>query len=815
MDSVLAEYYGPLWEEYHIFGYNTGTVNDAEQKEGISGKLTDYMSYTFQPDKGLNDLHNSGGTDIYQISMDSISVSSKTMLMDYQGQLLINEAVEYMKYREIGGGIELLLDKLNLLEAPEKVSYVYQKKQKVEEELVEIDKGILELMELLDGLKTGKKGIEVTKDGALISADFYIKKICFEPVTKDTVGINQDNIFQAIKDKYVNPKVEFDTITNGISTIGQLDKSIEQQLLDKSAAELKLSEETLRLAAMKAISNPTKEDKKAIKAIEANIESQQTVIEAIDSSITEMKEQKEALITAINAAKDTLSELISETSPLIQSALTTIDTILLNTEKAEPLISEYEEYLYQEKESISEDVFTGLEENLSELKRYTSENKSGYDFIGMKAILENNLSVLAQTEVLLNQGELDFSEEQYEIAKQSFDKAAGHLSTYQINGLTLDYSTLVLDNYKKQDPIGETSNLLKSGITSLVLDPNKISNLELTQDILPSAIAALSQENTDFLSKLSSFFESATIGGDSTDMSALFGSFGEGSNFLSALGGGINGVAVHFLYQEYLKEHFSMYPVEAVEGDSGGLSVDATEKGSGSLSVDTAEKTSGKPSVLAYEQEYLLVGKASDQDNISSVISRILFLRTILDFVSIIGDSAKRDEARLAASALVGFTGLPILISITQAIIMLVWSFAEALLDVCALMMGKEVPIFKKKVVLELPELFMINRSFLQTKAEAIADSKELSLSYQDYLRIFLLIKSKEDIAYRSLDLMQENIKIRYDDSNFNIMNCLFGYQANADFRIEPKFMKLPFVQKVLGGKAKEYLFSVKASYCY
>ena len=90
------------------------------------------------------------------------------------------------------------------------------------------------------------------------------------------------------------------------------------------------------------------------------------------------------------------------------------------------------------------------------------------------------------------------------------------------------------------------------------------------------------------------------------------------------------------------------------------------------MHIPRGEDIKRKPSVLTYEQEYLLVGKYNDFDNLSSVISRIIFLRTILDFVSLLGDSSKCNEAKLAAAALVGFTGLPILVSITQTILMLI-----------------------------------------------------------------------------------------------------------------------------------------------
>jgi hypothetical protein len=300
----------------------------------------------------------------------------------------------------------------------------------------------------------------------------------------------------------------------------------------------------------------------------------------------------------------------------------------------------------------------------------------------------------------------------------------------------------------------------------------------------------MSQDNTDFLSKITSFFSNAFIG-DSTGSQSLFENFDGGSQILSLAQKGVNEAAEHILYQEYLKEHFAMYSVE-----------------DGSASAK-------KPSALTYEQEYLLAGKLSDQENLSSVISRIVFLRTILDFVTILGDSAKRNEARVAAAALVGFTGLPFLVSITQVILLLCWSFAEALLDVSALMMGKEVPVIKNKTILQLPEIFMINRNFLESKAKAVTDTKQLSVSYQDYLRVFLLMKSKKELVYRSADLMQENIAIRYNEKNFDINNCLYGFEASADFTIKPKFIAVSYIKNFLNINPQGFGFTAKAAYSY
>jgi len=132
MDSVLTEYYGPLWEEYHLFGLNIGNGTQEEKQSNMIDKLSEYMSYTFDPNKEVNQFLYKDSTEIYDISIDFLNISDQTMLMDYQGELLINEAVEYMKYEEVGDLAEALLNKASLLETPKKVSYLYEEKQKAD-----------------------------------------------------------------------------------------------------------------------------------------------------------------------------------------------------------------------------------------------------------------------------------------------------------------------------------------------------------------------------------------------------------------------------------------------------------------------------------------------------------------------------------------------------------------------------------------------------------------------------------------------------------------------------------------------------------
>ncbi len=787
MDSVLAEYYGPLWEEYHIFGLYPEGDGDINRKEEIGSKLSEYMSYTFEPEK---DLKYSGSIwELYDIKMNQISVERETVLTDYQGKLLINEAVEYMKYKEMGNAVELLLNKLSLLETPEKVSYVYEEKEKVEEELVLIDQSILELMELLDGLKTGKNGIQKSNKGELLTAEYFAKKICFSVITKETVGINQESIFLALKDHYINPDAYFMSMSDDFAGIDLASTQISTLKAKIASYESIVSSKQVKLKALLEKEKQTQADKLQIKQLKTSISMLQAEIKDGTNDVKSREDIKLSRATAIQTASKNLMGLISELNPIITHAIKVIGNIMIKTETVEPFISHYEELLNNSKGSLNDDVFAGLQEDLAMIKKYIVTDADGYNFQMMKNILENNYSILSETDEWIKQADKKLSENRYQEAKTAYERAEASMRNYQIEGLTLDYSSLTIEDKAMENPIDAVNNILQAGITGLVMDPQSISEEKLNENMLPSQLIDALQEQPDFIAQLKDFFIKAATG-SSDSMKNLFGSFGEEASIQKLATGGVNKLAELILYQEYLKEHFTSFPIES-------------------------EKCSQKPSALTYEQEYLLVGNCSDQENLYSVITKILFKRTIFDFISLLGQSTKRNEARAAATLVVGFTGLPILVAITQAMIMLAWSFAEALLDVCALMKGKEVPIIKKEIILELPELFLINRSFLEAKVMNMVNPKELSLSYQDYLRIFLLMKSKTELAYRSMDLIQENIKIRYALDTFQITDCIFGFQASLTYTVPPKFTGVSFVHKLLGSENEKFMFTTNTLYSY
>lgn len=792
MDSILAEFYGPLMEEYHLFGLDAGYGDTTVQEDEITSRLMDYMSYTFSPNRDLSFSQDS--LELFDISVGDVKVNEMTGLTDYGGELFVNEAVEYMKYKEIGNGMELLFDKMHLLEAPKRVSVIYEKKLKVEEELVTIDEGILTLMELLDGVSTDKSGLNADGEGNLETVSDFVKKICYGTPTKELVGINNDSIFQALKSRYIDPSGYFTVIEDNFIKMDGLFTQRDALIISQEGTQGLLAEVESTITELEeGLSGIAKKDPKGkeIKAqIKAAVEYKNDLEEQLDEiqgKINAFQSQIDTCTNEINLKKNEISLLINEIKPKLTDAGEAAGKILETADKADPLIKEYEDIFNREKSNLDEETVEGLEEGLRELKRYQPGEDGSYDFQAMIAVFEQDLLILSGVESFLTEGEQALSGKDYIKARECFQKAGTDLAAYKTEGLEIDYSTLVINRDAGLDPLGMVRTLIQDGLMGLIVNPDNISDASLDAEVLPSDIRV--EQEGDTALDFTSLFNGLAFGSTNSGLGELFSGFEDMSASDIAIGG-LSVAAEHLLFREYLQEHFYGYPVEG------------------------EDISARKPSVLSYEKEYLLVGKHTDSENLSSIISRIILLRTVLDFAGILGNKQKWQEAKVIASALVGFTGLPVLVAITQTVLMILLAFAEALVDTAALLLGKEVPLLKKDFTMGFYDLLIINRTFIQGRATALTgEGTGIKLNYGEYLRIFLLFASKEDLSYRSMDLIQENIKIRYED-NFRLQNCLFGFEAEADFHINNKFTSISYLQRYINGVAG-LDYPVEAGYSY
>lgn len=773
MDSVLAGFYGPLMKEYHILGLYASDGEASETDSIIAQNMLDYISYTLSPGQGLYGAYYR--LNMHNTSLETLEILDKVMLVDYRGKIFTHEVTEYMKYKTLGNVAEFFLDKASLLEQPKKVSVIYEEKVALEEKLVTIDEGILALMKYIDGLSTSRKGLLKGKSGTLRTEQCYAKKILFGSPTMESVGINNEAIFLALQDEYTDPTESLKMIDSSFerlekisAAVGDLNGRIDNIREEKVKEEETLKQLEERLADSEKKEIDTDDIKSDITEAEERISELDEEKETILQDIEAYKEEEMNCINTIRTYGFKISELASGSLTATEQAIAELEQIIITSQEAGPLIISYENSLERHKGSLDESVLGSLLEGLEEIKRYQTDNENGYDFPGMKEKLANNYKVLRVCVDNFDKGSIALSDLDYKGAKKAYDEATKAILSYDTNGLNINYSTLVIDDEDTPDYLDSIKELIEEGITSLVIDPKTISENEISMEMLPSVIEMISDNSEGF--SFSTMFKGMSIGNKSTGMGGLFGSFGDYS--LGALiGNAADEILERILVQQYIDEHYYRFPVKE------------------------EEKEGRKPTVLTYEWEYLICGNGIDKENLQAVIGRLILLRTLLNFVTILGDKEKWSEAKTIASKLVGFTGLPILVAITQGLLMILLAFASGLVDTCALLIGKELPILKKKVELRYSDLLILTRDNIRSKASGYKD--ENGFSYKDYLTLFLCLTNRRKLTYRMMDLIQENIKVRYG-VDFNMQNCVFGYEAKATFKVKPAFTTLQFMHKYI-----------------
>ena len=150
------------------------------------------------------------------------------------------------------------------------------------------------------------------------------------------------------------------------------------------------------------------------------------------------------------------------------------------------------------------------------------------------------------------------------------------------------------------------------------------------------------------------------------------------------------------------------------------------------------DKKMERESFFNAEVEYVLHGHSSENINILKTKGQILLVRFGLNTLGIFTDLEKKQQAYAIAAAIAGWwtggAGVPIIADL----IMCAWGMGEAVSDLSELVDGKSVQLYKTK------------------NAEAMGDI--LKLTYQDYLRLFLLLKNTENVLDRIQDLIEINM---------------------------------------------------------
>lgn len=183
---------------------------------------------------------------------------------------------------------------------------------------------------------------------------------------------------------------------------------------------------------------------------------------------------------------------------------------------------------------------------------------------------------------------------------------------------------------------------------------------------------------------------------------------------------------------------------------------------------------------LAYEQEALLCGHMSDADNLLDTVNRMILFRMIFNLSYLMVSPTKSGEAHSVAAALTSAVALPMLEQLVYMLIMLAWSYAEAVVDIKALLAGGKIELIKTDASwqLSMENLMNISESTLETKQK----TSDKGLGYEAYIFILMTISNQTKIENRMISLMQENIRLDSGYEHFNMNDCYYGLTCIAAF---------------------------------
>lgn len=779
LDSVLAEFYHPLFKEYHIFGLDGGYGDNFIQEDILGDKISTYMQYTFNPSEDINfgkykvPMDN---FDLYEIETKEVNINDIKTLMDYDGKLFSNQGIQYSKYRLGGDGVESLLEKTNIINESRlkdivETQDILGEKMVAEEGISKMCKDIISLSKTIDGINISSKGPITNKDGSLQIKNYFVKKICVSDSIISNPYPDNEWVTSSLEGEYINPKVLMD---KGISYLDSLLKNYNA-----------MSEAELIYLSKTQINQNEIDDEEELKKLKNEIEEARDLIEEHD-----VKEKE--LISSYNNHKSKIKELVSNTSIVIDSAVKSVTSLIENQAESTKLIYNYESVLRARKDTVNEDLYTSLWNDYLELEKYKSNDQQGnntYNFTGMKKTLENNKSIMEELK-----RELDYSisndKESWIEGKEKIKKMKNIFSGYSHKYLQLDYKDL---KRKEESPkiFDGTNSIIADGIMNLVIeDDNDVSEKKIN-NIDNSTLPSHQYKNKGYNSSdIFDDFEDLDASNALEKFMDIIESFSENLNSSNLLITTGDMMVKELLYQKYLLDHF------------------------GTFQTDTKVEMS---TALDYEIEYILKGKDSDYDNLKALASNLLVYRMLVNTVSLMVSSSSNSQAREVATVLVGFTGIPVLVTITKTIILLVWGLAESFVDLAALLREKAVAIFKefKDFSIELKDLPFINKKTIQNKVDKIDSHKSpLYLDYSDYLYILLLLENNKIKTYRALDIIQINMQKNYEDS-FLISNCIYGIQISSSFFMEGKFISLPFIQRAIGSSNEEYKYNTIVEYSY
>ena len=177
-----------------------------------------------------------------------------------------------------------------------------------------------------------------------------------------------------------------------------------------------------------------------------------------------------------------------------------------------------------------------------------------------------------------------------------------------------------------------------------------------------------------------------------------------------------------------------------------------------------------KNAALYCPAEYLVIGRTEDAKNVEGVINRILLFREGVNLVYLLNDPIKNATLKAAGTTLAMAAGQPEIANELSTALAAAWAYAESLLDIRGLFLGKRNCFLKDSAHWQLG--LSDFPAFFSGGIDRLVKGAAVGPGYLDYLRMLLLLENADTILSRSLD-MTELCERGTERGSFRLDNCL------------------------------------------
>ncbi|MDO4620827.1 MAG: DUF5702 domain-containing protein [Lachnospiraceae bacterium] len=185
---------------------------------------------------------------------------------------------------------------------------------------------------------------------------------------------------------------------------------------------------------------------------------------------------------------------------------------------------------------------------------------------------------------------------------------------------------------------------------------------------------------------------------------------------------------------------------------------------------------------LAYQKEYILCGKESDLENMKETVHRLMLMREAANIAGIYRDEVLSGILSKNASLIASVMGIPAASAAIKLLLASGWAYAESVVDIRALFMGKRVSLIKTSSSWQTG-LDQIRN--IRSGIDSLTKDTEGGLRYDDYLGM-LLVASGDDLTMRTMDMLEMVLQGK-DRGSFRLDSCMTALAAEMKVRSEGK----------------------------